>query len=157
MVLYNASDVLHNGLDVAGLELDHFFIPRVYYTDINEHSETAFGNEAAEMKLRRGTSRQPMKVKRSGQSIQNGAISIKPSIRTPASASAQFLAGLHVLFHWPSAIGSKDLSFSYSASREKVRDVLVASVTDMSLDEADKVISLASLDPKRIRRLWVSP
>ena len=51
MVLYDASDILHNGLDVAGLELDHLFIPRVYYSDMNDSSERAFGNETAEMKL----------------------------------------------------------------------------------------------------------
>ncbi len=32
MVLYLASDVLHNGIDVAGLELDNFFVPHVNYS-----------------------------------------------------------------------------------------------------------------------------
>lgn len=51
LVLYNASDVLHNGLDVAGLELDQFFIPRVYYTDMNDESQTAFAGETADIRL----------------------------------------------------------------------------------------------------------
>lgn len=51
LVLYNASDVLHNGLDVAGLELDQFFIPRVSYTDMSDSSSLAFASEAADIRL----------------------------------------------------------------------------------------------------------
>jgi hypothetical protein len=152
MVLYDASDILHNGLDVAGLELDHLFIPRVYYSDMNDSSERAFGNETAEMKLGVGVN--------TGDEVE----AIRPTDTEWSDLNQgfgqdtgvnldKFLTSLYVLCRWPSAINVKDLRFSYSASREKVRDVLVESVPDITANEADRAISLVSLNPKRIRRL----
>lgn len=152
MALYNASDVLHNGLDVAGLELDHFFIPHVYYTEITDHSETSFANEAADIKL--GVGLKAADEVRAIQPTDPEWSSLDQAFNQDTGVSLnRFLTGLHVLFRWPSATETGDLRFSYSAPREKVRDVLVESVTDMTPDEAERVISLVNLNPKGIRLL----
>lgn len=152
MVLYNASDVLHNGLDVAGLELDNFFIPYVHYTTMNERNETVFGNEAAEMKLGIGLN-EVDEVQAIHPSDTEGNQLDHAFCQDTGVSLFKFFAGLHVLAQWPSATGNKDLLFSYSASREEVGEVLCKSIDGMNLNEADRVIALASLKPAGIRRL----
>ncbi|KIZ44293.1 hypothetical protein OO18_10860 [Raoultella ornithinolytica] len=34
IVLYNASDILHNDIDVGGLNIDNFYIPQVFFPKI---------------------------------------------------------------------------------------------------------------------------
>lgn len=152
MVLYNASDVLHNGLDVAGLELDHFYIPHVYYSEITDHSETSFANEAADIKLGVGL-RASDEVRAIRQTDPEWSGFDQAFKQDTGVSLNMFLTSLYVLSRWPSAINTKDLQFSYSAPRGKVCDVLVESITDMTPEDAEKVISLVSLDPKGIRRL----
>jgi hypothetical protein len=50
-VLYNASDVLHNDIDVAGVELDSSFVPRVFYSSNRDDEESKFGREMASAML----------------------------------------------------------------------------------------------------------
>ncbi|MCK9230748.1 MAG: hypothetical protein RBS58_09890 [Syntrophales bacterium] len=152
MVLYNASDVLHNGLDVAGLELDNFFIPNVHYTTMNERNEAAFGNEAAEMKLGIGLN-EVDEVQAIQPNDTEGNQLDQAFYQDTGVSLFDFFAGLHVLAQWPSATGNKDLRFSYSASREEIGAVLSKSIAGMNLNEADRVIALASLKPAGIRRL----
>lgn len=152
MVLYNAIDVLHNGLDVAGLELDHLFIPYVFYSEISDRNETEFGRETADRKLDVG-----IKADDEIQAIRPSDLewnNIDQAFCQDIGVSLnKLLTSLHVLSHWPSANEIKELRFSYSESSEKVRDVLTASVSDMTPDEAGKVISLVCLNSKGIRRL----
>ena len=54
-VLYTASDVLHNGIDVGGIELDHFYVPEVFYSPDKKAREQAFELELATARLGEGT------------------------------------------------------------------------------------------------------
>lgn len=152
LVLYNASDVLHNGLDVAGLELDQFFIPHVYYTDMNDRSETAFASEAADIRLGVGL-KATDEVRAIQQTDQEWEVLNQAFNQDAGLTLNKFLTGLLVLSRWPSAIDVKDLQFSYSAPQDKICDVLVESVKDLTSADAEKLIALVSLDPKGIRRL----
>jgi hypothetical protein len=50
-VLYTASDVLHNDIDPAGVEIDHNFIPDVFYSSDRDEAEAMFGREMANATL----------------------------------------------------------------------------------------------------------
>lgn len=152
LALYNASDVLHNGLDVAGLELDQFFIPRVYYTDMNDESQTAFAGETADIRLGIGL-KATDEVRAIQETEPEWNVLDQAFNKDVGLTLTKLLTGLLVLCRWPSAIGMEDLRFAYSAPQYKIRDVLVDSVTDMTAAEAEKLIALVSLDPKGIRRL----
>lgn len=152
LVLYNASDVLHNGLDVAGLELDQFFIPHVYYTNINDRSETAFASEAADIRLGVGL-KATDEVRAVQQTDPEWEVLDQAFNQDAGLTLNKFLTGLLVLSRWPSAIDVEDLRFAYSAPQDKIRDVLVESVKDMTSADAEKLIALVSLDPRGIRRL----
>ncbi len=152
LVLYNASDVLHNGLDVVGLELDQFFIPRVYYADMNDNNQMAFAREAADIKLDVGL-KATDEVRAIWETEPEWKVLDQAFGEDVGLPLNKFLAGLYVLCRWPSAIGVDELRFAYSAPQEKIRDVLVESIKDMTAVEADKLIALVSLEPKGIRRL----
>jgi hypothetical protein len=152
MVLYDASNVLHNGIDVAGLELDHFFVPRVFYASMSGSNESAFAQEAADFKL--GVGLNPADEVRAIREDDPKWDRLNQAFHQDTGVSLRkFLGGLLVLRRWPSAIESPDLRFGYSAPRDKVCDVLVDTVVDMTSVDADKVVALLILDPSRIRRL----
>jgi hypothetical protein len=152
LVLYNASDVLHNGLDVAGLELDQFFIPRVYYTDMNDVRQMAFASESADIRLGIG-----LKATDEVQAIKETEPewnALDQAFKEDVGLTlTKVLTGLFVLYRWPSSIGSEKLRFSYSAPQYKICEVLVDSINDMTAMEAERLIAILSLDPKGIRRL----
>jgi hypothetical protein len=152
LVLYSASDVLHNGIDVAGLDLDDSFIPQVYFSEIDSREE-AFASEAADMRLGIGLTPSD-KV----GAIQPGNtpewVQLDESFEKDTSLKlSQFVAALTIFTRWPSAIGETELNFIYSAPAAKVRDVMVESVEGLSNVAAEKVIELVTLRPEGIRRL----
>jgi hypothetical protein len=151
-VLYGASDVLHNGIDVAGLELDHFYIPHVFYSAGRDERETAFATETADLKLGVGVSPADAVPEKAMDSSEWQRVNAMFDDQLGVSLS-QFLGGLLVLSRWPSANEQADLRWSYAATQEKLRNVLVDSVEELDAAQADKIISLATLDPKGIRRL----
>jgi hypothetical protein len=151
-VLYSASDVLHNGLDVAGLELDQFFIPRVYYTNMDDSSQLAFASEAADLRLGVGLMATD-EVPAIQQTDPEWNVLDQAFDQDVGLTLTKHLTGLIVLSRWASAIDLGHLRFSYSASQDRIRDVLVESVKGMTATEAEKFIALVSLDPKGIRRL----
>ncbi|HEC9996413.1 TPA: hypothetical protein R4G17_004386, partial [Salmonella enterica subsp. enterica serovar Liverpool] len=51
IVLYNASDILHNDIDVGGLSIDNFYIPQVFFSEDREIKEDKFSEEQAGYKL----------------------------------------------------------------------------------------------------------
>ena len=151
-VLYGASDVLHNGIDVAGLELDQFYVPDITYSAGWDKRETAFAAETANLKL--GTDVTP------ADAVHEIAVGSSEWRRVDAVFADrvgvglnQFLAGLLVLSRWPSANDQTDLRWSYDATKEQLCNILVESVNQLDTTQAEAVISLATLDPKGIRRL----
>lgn len=152
LVLYVASDVLHNDIDVAGLELDHFYVPHAFYSENFDQHESAFATEHAETKLGIGLSatdevREAARDSAEWQRV-NSAFVEDVGVRLN-----QFLAGLTVLSRWPSANKRADLHLSYTATREQLCSVLLESVEDLDAAEADSIVSMATLRPTRIRRL----
>lgn len=155
-VLYDASDTLHNGLDVAGLELDHFFVPEIRYSEGREEREKVFAAEMADLRLGIGvTPTDRVDVVREDSDewkMVDAAFLHDTGVRF-----ADFAAGLLVLSRWSSTSKDSDLGWSYTAPRARVRDVLVESIKDLTATDADRIISLATIDPRGIRRLLGKP
>ncbi len=151
-VLYGASDVLHNGIDVAGLELDHMFIPHVYYSEGWDERENAFAAETADLKLGVDVTLSdqvnPVREDSDEWRLVDDAFQ-----RDTGTRLNHLIASLLVLSRWPSANEESELRWSYTVSRVQVRDVLVKSITDLKDVEADKIISLITIDLSRIRLL----
>jgi hypothetical protein len=152
LVLYTASDVLHNGIDVAGIELDQFFVPHVFYNELTAEKESAFASEAADLRLGIGV-RADDEVPRAEEGGADWTALDSAFKADNTVGFTKFLATLNVLFRWPSANQSSQLAFSYSEERDKVIRVLVDSVIDLTEAEAKAALAMVTLDPRTIRRL----
>ncbi|MDR3409949.1 MAG: hypothetical protein P4L87_03225 [Formivibrio sp.] len=151
-VLYTASDMLHYGIDAAGLRIDHGFVPEVFYAKGKDERESAFKKEMADLTLE--------KAVKPEDTVREEAVdghAWKPLDTAFAKQHgfelSDYLAALLALASWPSVTGSTELAWSYGATREQLRDALVEEVIGLDAAKADAVISLAILDPKGIRRL----
>ncbi len=152
LVLYNASDVLHYGIDVAGLKLDHSFIPEIFYRNLPVENDSQISLEHADYQLGIGLN--------SGDEVST----IEPDNPEWIKLDSEFekdtgvsfikvLTSLNLLSRWPSALDSSHLSFSYTASKHLIEKTLIESVENMSQNDAANVIRLLTLDPSRIRKL----
>jgi hypothetical protein len=121
-VLYNVSDVLHNDLEVAGVELNHTFLPKVFYSPDRDVQEKAFGVEIANFKL--GLDLNPedevISIQERGQA---GRLLMTPFSRT--LGSTHLSQTLMVLACWQAARGEQDRHLCYRASPADITQVLL--------------------------------
>lgn len=151
-VLYGASDVLHNDIEVAGIDLNNSFVPEVFYSERREKQAEMFGLESANFKLGLGLESND-KVE-SLQESGYGWDDLNSALLQDAGFSlTHFSKSLIVLSQWQSVRGEKELRFSYHATQQEIVKVLLESIADLELAEAQKIVEFATLDPKQVRRL----
>jgi hypothetical protein len=151
-VLYNASDVLHNGIDVAGIELDNSFVPEIFYSKLSNDQEESFGLESANFKL--GLGLEPNDRVESLQESGQGLGRLDTALLRDAGFSFTHLVQtLIVLSRWASVRDEGELRFFYQATRKEIAIILSESIENIDLEEAERVIEFITLEPKQIRRL----
>lgn len=152
LVLYGASDTLHNDIDVGGIELNDSFVPSVYFSEGREEREREFLQETASAKIGIGLSTED-----EVNSLEEGSgewQAIDEALVADVGFSlTHLLQTLHVLSCWHSVGGSPDLRFGYSATTHEIADVLVAQVAALTAGGVSKLIDFLTLDPAGVRRL----
>lgn len=152
MTLYNASDVLHNGIDVAGLELDQFLVPSIIYSGDLQKTEIIFATESAGLKL--GLEITPSDEVSAIDSASAEWVTLDNAFSKDTGIDlTKFLASLSIFYRWPSVNDTNQLRLSYSAPRDTIIDVLCDSVIEMTPQGADAVLRLVTLNPDGIRQL----
>jgi hypothetical protein len=150
-VLYGASDVLHNGIYPAGVNLDHNYVPEVFFSDDLRAKEQEFALEQANLKL--GTELSPRDEIR-GLEPGEGLTRLDQSFRADLGFSLSNLVQCMItLARWASARSSGDLKFSYQASIADIVAALLRSVESLSDDEAVRIVRFVTIDPTRVRQL----
>ena len=151
-VLYGASDVLHNDIEVAGLELDHSFVPQVFYSADREHKEREFSREIADAKL--GIDLLQEDEVNSAQEGGKEWCVLDQAFMADLKFSFTHLAqALLVLARWKDMGGDSQLRLAYQAPHETVVERIAGSVEDMSAVEARNVVTFLTLDATKVRRL----
>jgi len=147
LVLYQASDTLHNDVDVGGIELDSSYIPDVFYS---EFDDTSFKREYAEERL--------------GQDRPGDETSGLDEAET-ASLDQAFLADagftltcllqvLVLLSRWRSVSPAEsELRWSYAADIPEIVNTLANVISDADRTQIQAAISFLTLDPARVRVL----
>jgi hypothetical protein len=150
LVLYSASDVLHNGIEAGGIEIDSQYVPRVFYADEREDQEAAFSREQANYGL--GINLDP-------------DIDAKPlDDKSKADLDAAFLKdaqfsfshmmdALSILMQWQSFHERSDFQLSYRAEKAEIVAAFCSFIEGISADEADRIVTFLTLSPTGIRRL----
>lgn len=150
-VLYGASDVLHNGIHPGGVELDHHYVPEVFFSDGLTEKELEFSLEQANLKL--GVELTPtdeIHGLRPGPGLNKIDQSFSADLGLTLSNLAQSLA---TLARWASAIGSENLNLSYQASVDDIAEVLCRAIDGLTNEEARRIVEFITIDPAHIRQL----
>ena len=151
-VLYEASDVLHNGIDVGGLSVDDQYIPEVFYSDKRDVQQEEFGREMAALRL--------------GTGVVQG-----DQLETPltddsflATLNAAFLKDLgftysnllqilSTLVSWVELGGNKEFAFGYEATAQHIASIACDSHEGLVESGALRAIDFLVLEADQIRRL----
>lgn len=151
-VLYGASDTLHNDIDVAGLELDHLFIPHVFYSADREIREKEFSLEMANAKL--GLEVTPEDEVSSTQESGDDWEDLDRSfLKYLGFTFTQLTQMFSILARWQTVSDEPELRFSYQASTSVIVEILKNTIEGLTNDVAILLIDFATLNPSQIRRL----
>ncbi|HUX65210.1 hypothetical protein [Sulfuricella sp.] len=151
-VLYGASDVLHNGIDVGGLRVDEQYVPEVFYSEARDAQEEVFGREMAALRLG---------VNVAEEDKVTTALSMQAYMAVLDAAFAKdlrftyshMLQVLSTLILWVSAGGAEVLACGYASERQTMADRAVAAHPDLPPDAALAVIEFLLLAPDQAWRL----
>lgn len=151
-VLYGASDVLHNGIDVAGLELDHSFVPQVFYSADREQKEREFSREIADAKLGIDLSQED-EVNSAQEDGKEWGVLDQAFLADLGFSFTHLAQTLLVLARWKELGGDSELRLAYQASPEALAETIRESVEGLSAVEARRVLAFLTLDSTKVRRL----
>lgn len=151
-VLYGASDVLHNGIDAAGLELDNSFVPEVFYSHDREEKERQFSVEVAQAKL--GVDLLQEDEVNSAQNNGDEWGALDSAFESDLGFSfTHLMQTLLVLARWHELGGDSELRFCYQAPPATIAGKLTESVEGLFEAEARRMIDFMTLDSTSVRRL----
>jgi hypothetical protein len=152
MVLAGASDTLHNGVDVGGVEIDEFYLPQVFYSPDHEAREAAFEYEYAQWQLRIGINESDAVEGDFAKDLEN------PELRQAFRQDAGFelkhlLQSLIVLSQPVRHELAAELALSYAAPNRMICEAILTSVEDMTAADCEAIIQFLTLSAAEIRRL----
>jgi hypothetical protein len=150
LVLYSASDMLHNGIEAGGIEIDDQFVPRVFYTDEQADQEGAFGREQANYDL--GIDLDP-NINAMPLDADSKARLDLAFLNDVQFSLRHMMDALLVLMQWRSFHERSDFQLSYCATQAEIVEALCSFIEGISPDEANRIITFLTLSRTEIRRL----
>ena len=151
-VLYGASDTLHNGIDVGGIELDDTFVPTVFFSDDRDKQEQQYLREVANAKLGVGLKEED-EVNSEADAEKNWERLNAALIEDLGCSLTQLTRVLEVLARWHTAGGTEEFCFRYSAAPATIADRVLVSFPDATVDQVAAAIEFLTLSPAGIRQL----
>lgn len=151
-VLYGASDVLHNGIDVGGLRVDDQFVPEVFYSEVRNAQEEVFGREMAGLRL--GTNVAEEDKLTAARSMEAYLTALDAAFAKDLQFTySQMLQVLSTFILWVSVGGAQELACGYVSDRQTIADRAVAAHPDLPLEAALAVIEFLLMRPEQAWRL----
>lgn len=152
MSLAGASDVLHNGVDVAGVTINDSFIPEVFYSDGSNDREIRFAREYAKTRLGLGENRND-EVEGESEGLLESA-DFNNAFETDLGFNlSDLFTSISVLAQAQHHGFAKDLSLSYSASPDKLADKLAAEIKDLGQEKAERIVAFLTLSETGLLQL----
>lgn len=152
LVLYGASDVLHNEIEVGGLDVDDQYVPEVFFSDARDAQQAEFSREMAALKLGAGVNtedrlEEPFEDEKLVESLDAAfLIDVGFTYR-------DLLKVFSTLQNWVGIGAGETLAFSYEASTSEIARAAVNSHDDLARSAALKAIDFLVLQGDGIRRL----
>ncbi|APS30717.1 hypothetical protein H4F38_15340 [Pectobacterium brasiliense] len=152
MVLTGASDTLHNGIDVGGVEIDDSYIPEVFYSAGFDDREAVFAREYAKSRLGLGANDKDAVEGESEDLLSSEKL--KEAFITDLGFELQnMLTALAVLSQAQRYGFGDELSLSYVAAPDRLAQGLSDSIDRLDYSEAQKIVAFLTLSETGVRRL----
>lgn len=151
-VLYDASDVLHHGIDVGGLHVDDQYVPEVFYSEVRNSQENVFRREIAALRLGINVAEED-KVTTELSVHAYIALLDTAFLKDLRFSYSHILQVLSTLILWVSAGGEQELACGYVCERQVMAERIVDVNPEMPIDAALAVIEFLLLKPDQVWRL----
>lgn len=152
MVLTDASNYLHNGIDVSGVDIDDSFVPEVFYSSNSGEENERFAREAAKSRLGIDVNKQDVVEGESAELLSSQKI--REAFLADLGFELQHLLSSLAVLSQPQKWGFvQELSLSYCAEPSFLAQVLSEIVDGLGITEATKVVEFLTLSGNSIRRL----
>ncbi|EOX6952456.1 MAG: hypothetical protein E7H78_28620 [Klebsiella michiganensis] len=152
MVLTGASDTLHNGIDVGGVEIDDSYIPEIFYSTDFGDREATFAKEYAKSRLGLGAN-----DKDAVEGESEGLLAsekLKKAFITDLGFELQNMLTVLAVLSQAQRYGFGDeLSLSYAAAPDRLARGLADSIDRLDYSEAQKIVAFLTLSEVGVRRL----
>ncbi|MBG2711122.1 hypothetical protein AB7W80_15390 [Providencia rettgeri] len=152
MVLTGASDTLHNGIDVGGIEIDDSYIPQVFYSENFDSREAIFARESAKSKLGLGSN--------DNDAVEGESVDLLSSEKLKSAFIADLgfelqnmLTALAVLSQAQRHGFGEKLSLSYSVNPKQLAQGLAENIDRLDYSEAQKIVDFLTLSETGVLRL----
>jgi hypothetical protein len=151
-VLTGASDVLHNGIDVGGVEIDDSFIPDVFYSTDTGRREEQFAREDAKARL--GTELNAQDVVEGTSTELLASYKIREAFLADVGFELQHLLDALLVLSQAQRHGfDENLALSYVANPSRLADIFADSVQGLERAEAGRIVEFLTLSGSGILRL----
>ena len=152
MVLAGASDVLHNEVDVGGVEIDDSFVPEVFFSATWQTREKEYERKLARIKLGDGIKDDDAVEGQTDELLTNETL--QKSFRQDVGFDLRTLLQALTVLSQPVRHGLDDkLAFVYLATPERLTEVMVDSIDGLNPSDAATIVSFLTLSGQKIRRL----
>lgn len=152
MSLSGASDVLHNGVDVAGVAIDDSFIPEVFYSDGSNDREIRFAREYAKTRLGLSENRRDVVEGESGALLESADFNNAFETDLGFNLSDLFMS-MSVLAQAQHRGFAKELLLSYGASPYKLAEKLASEIKDLGQEKAERIVAFMTLSEMGLLQL----
>ena len=151
MVLAGASDVLHNQVDVGGVDIDDQFVPEVFYSETLREREEEYAYELARIRLGEGI--------KNADAVEGAAAELlvseelQKAVRTDAGFELQKLLQALTVLTQPLRHGLADgLALFYLREPDRIAHAIVQGFEGITPAEAAAIVSFLTLSGPDIRR-----
>lgn len=152
MSLASASDVLHNGVDVAGVVISDTFIPEVFYSDGSNDREMRFAREYAKTRLGLGENRKDVVEGESEALLESPEFN--EAFETDVGFTlSDLLTSISVLAQAQHHSFSRELALSYGARADQLAAKLDSEVSDLGREKADRIVAFLTLSETGLLKL----
>jgi hypothetical protein len=152
MVLAGASDVLHNQVDVGGVEIDDQFVPEVFYSETWQEREEEYAHELARIRLGEGIKKADAVEGAVEELLVNEEL--QKAVRNDVGFELQQLLQALTVLTQPVRHGlADDLALFYLGEQDRLAQAIVQGFEGITPDEAAAIVSFMTLSGPDIRRL----
>ncbi|MBP6748221.1 MAG: hypothetical protein KA144_01170 [Xanthomonadaceae bacterium] len=149
IVLYDASDSIHNDVNAGGIDIDSEYVPQVFYLK-EDGDDGGYQEETGRHALGYGIVSEDEYEKLNEQEQRDLNAAFKEDVGFEIN---QLLQLLSIAKQWHSIQGRDDMRLSYSAPIGEIIKVAINNFDGLSESVAEKIVEFLTIKPDKIRLL----